>query len=127
MAIKTLRCCGNASLPEQRSTLRAIHTLNPPKKYICKLGGLSLNHSKHRSGAQGLMWGARGAFWPAAAMVVVVVTPFVFCAKATEILTNAIKTLKLVVCKQKKYLQLFIAKHIVIRVLLIVAWPDPKL
>jgi hypothetical protein len=30
------------------------------------------------------MWGARGPFLLAAAMVVVVVTPVVFCAKATE-------------------------------------------
>jgi hypothetical protein len=30
------------------------------------------------------MWGDRGPFPPAAAMVVVVVTPVVFCAKATE-------------------------------------------
>jgi hypothetical protein len=30
------------------------------------------------------MWGARGQFLPAAAMVVAVVTPVVFCAKATE-------------------------------------------
>jgi hypothetical protein len=37
-----------------------------------------------RRGAQGLMWGARGPFPLAAAMVVVVVTPVVFCAKATE-------------------------------------------
>ena len=42
------------------------------------------------------MWGARGPFPPAAAMVVAVVTPVVFCAKATEILKNA-KTLKVVV------------------------------
>jgi hypothetical protein len=40
MALKTLQCCGDASLPEQRSTLRG--------------------------------------------MVVVVVTPVVLCAKATE-------------------------------------------
>ena len=33
----------------------------------------------------GLMWGARGPFLPAAAMVVAVVMPVVFCAKATEI------------------------------------------
>jgi hypothetical protein len=38
----------------------------------------------HRRGAQGLMWGARGPFPPAVAMVVAVVTPVVFCAKATE-------------------------------------------
>jgi hypothetical protein len=30
------------------------------------------------------MWGARGAFLPAAAMAVAVVMPVVFCAKATE-------------------------------------------
>jgi hypothetical protein len=92
MALKTLRCCANASLQEQRSTLRAIHTLNPPPKYIRKLGGLSPIHSMHQRGAQGLMWGAtRGPFPRAAAMVVAVVTPVVFCAKATEILKNAKK------------------------------------
>jgi hypothetical protein len=30
------------------------------------------------------MWGVRGPFLPVAAMVVVVVTPVVFCATATE-------------------------------------------
>jgi hypothetical protein len=44
------------------------------------------------------MWGARGAFLPAAAMVVAVVTPVVLCAKATKKIN---KTLKLVVCYQK--------------------------
>ncbi len=40
------------------------------------------------------MWGTRGPFPPAAAMVVAVVTPVVFCAsKATE---KRNKTLKLV-------------------------------
>ncbi len=62
----------------------AIHTLNSPQKYICKLGGLSPIDLKRRRGAQGLMWGARGPFLPAAAMVVAVVMPVVFCAKATE-------------------------------------------
>ena len=33
---------------------------------------------------QVLMWGARGPFLPVAPMVVAVVTPVVFCAKATE-------------------------------------------
>ncbi len=84
MALKTLQCCGDSSLPEQRSTLRAINTLNPLKEHIRKLGGLSPIHSTRRRGAQGLMWGARGPFPLAAAMVVVVVTPVVFCAKATE-------------------------------------------
>jgi hypothetical protein len=35
------------------------------------------------------MWGARGPFLLAAAMVVAVMTSVVFCAKATEILKNA--------------------------------------
>ncbi len=56
----------------------------PPQKYIRKLGGLSPIHSTRRHGAPGLMWGARGLFPPAAAMVVAVVMPVVFCAKATE-------------------------------------------
>jgi hypothetical protein len=64
----------------------------PPKKYIRKLGGLSPIHSMHWRGAQGLMWGARGPFPPAAAMVVVVMMPVVFCAKATEIPKNATNT-----------------------------------
>ncbi len=84
MALKTLQCCGDSSLPEQRSALRAKNTLNPPKEYIRKLGGLSPIHSMHRRGAQGLMWGARGLFLLAVAMVVAVVTSVVFCAKATE-------------------------------------------
>jgi hypothetical protein len=84
MALKTLRCCGNLSSPEQRSTLRAINTLNPPPKYTRKHGRLPFIYLKHQRGAQGLMWGSRGQFLPAAALVVAVVTPVVFCAKATE-------------------------------------------
>jgi hypothetical protein len=37
---------------------------------------------------QGLMWDAMGPFLPAAAMVVVVVMPVVFCAKANEKYNN---------------------------------------
>jgi hypothetical protein len=84
MALKTLRCCGNSSSLEQRSALRAINTLNPPKEYIHKLGGLLSIHLTRQRRAQGLMWGARGPFPLAAAMVVAVVTPVVFCPKATE-------------------------------------------
>jgi hypothetical protein len=69
-----------------------MHTLNPPPKYIRKLGGLLPIHSMHWCGAQGLIWGARGPFLLVAAMAVVVVTPIVFCAKATEILKNAKNT-----------------------------------
>ncbi len=46
---------------------------------------------------------AQGAFLPAAAMIVVVVTRIVFCAEPTEILKNA-KTLKLVVCFENKFI-----------------------
>jgi hypothetical protein len=84
IALKTLRCCGDSSLLEQRSTLRAINTLNLSKNYIHKLGGLLPIHSAHRRGAQGLMWGTRGPFPPAAANVVAVVMPVVICTKATE-------------------------------------------
>jgi hypothetical protein len=69
MALKALLCSGNDELPQHWSVLRAINTLNSPKKYICLLGGLSPIHSTRRHGAQGLMWGARGPFSPAAAMV----------------------------------------------------------
>jgi hypothetical protein len=92
MALKTLQCCGDASSPEQRSALKAIHTLNPPQKCIRKLGGLSPIHSMHWRGAQSLMWGARGPFLPAATMVVAVVMPVVFCAKAPKILKNTKNT-----------------------------------
>jgi hypothetical protein len=67
------------------------HHVNPPPKYIHKLGGLSSIHLKHCRGAQGLMWGARGAFPQAAAMVVAVVMPVVFCAMATEKSNKIIK------------------------------------
>jgi hypothetical protein len=43
------------------------------------------------------MWGARGPLPPAAVMVVAVMTPVVFVLR---LLNSAIKTLKLVVCKQ---------------------------
>ncbi len=42
---------------------------NSPKSYIRFLGGLSPIHSTRRHRAKGLMWGARGPFPPAAAMV----------------------------------------------------------
>ena len=71
---------------------------NSPKNYIRLLGGLLPIHSTRRRGAKGLVWGARGPFPPAAAMVVAVVTPVVLCVKATEKIN---KTLKLVVCYQK--------------------------
>jgi hypothetical protein len=68
MALKALLCSGNDELPQHRSVLRAINILNSPKKYIRLLEGLLPIHSTHRRGAQGLMWGDRGPFLPAAAM-----------------------------------------------------------
>ncbi len=124
MALKTLRCCGYSSLPEQRSALRAINTLNPPKEYIRKLGGLLPIHSTRRRGAQRLMWGARVPFPPAAAMVVAVVTPVVFCAKATE---KRNKNTKISWWLPKSLFITIYVKHIVLHISLIVAWPEPEL
>jgi hypothetical protein len=69
MALKELLCFGDDALPQHWSVLRAIHTLNSPKNYIHLLGGLWTIHSMHWNEAQGLMWGTRGPFLPAAAMV----------------------------------------------------------
>ncbi len=55
-----------------------------PQKYTHKLDRLLLIHLLRWRGAQGLMWGTRGPFLPAAAMVVAVVTPVLFYAKANE-------------------------------------------
>ncbi len=131
IALKTLRCCGDSSSPEQRSALRAINTLNPPKEYIRKLGGLLPIHSTCRRRAQGLMWGARGPFPLAAAMVVAVVTPVMFCAKATEKRNKNTKiswwlpkSLFITIC-YKTYFNSYIANGSVARAR-VVAWPKPK-
>jgi hypothetical protein len=58
-----------APYPQHWSVLRAIHTRNRPKNYICMLGGLSPIHMLRQHGAQGLIWGTRGPFLPAAVMV----------------------------------------------------------
>jgi hypothetical protein len=69
MALKVLLCSGDDELPQHRSVLRAINTLNSPKKYIRLLGGLLPINLTHQRRAQDLMWGTRGPFLPAAAMV----------------------------------------------------------
>jgi hypothetical protein len=69
MALKELLCSGDDELPQHRSVLRAIHILNSSKNYIRKLGGLSPIHLTRWRRAQGLMWGARGPFLPAVAML----------------------------------------------------------
>ncbi len=69
MPLKALLCSSNDALQQYWSVLRAVHTLNSPKNYIHLLGGLSTIRLTHWIGAQGLMWGTRGLFPPAAAMV----------------------------------------------------------
>ncbi len=69
MPLKALLCSGNDETPQHRSVLRAVNTLNSPKKYLCLLRGLLSIHLTCWRGAQGLMWGARGPFPPAAAIV----------------------------------------------------------
>ncbi len=64
------------------------------------------------------MWGTRGQFPLAAAMVVAVVMPVVFVIRLLKL---SIKTLTLVVCNQFLYELLCIVKHILFHVLLIVA------
>ena len=51
-------------------SLWVIDPLNPSKKRIGLLGGSSSINPTQRHGTKGLMWGARGQFPPAAAMVV---------------------------------------------------------
>ncbi len=131
MALKTLPCCGNSSLPEQRSALRAIKTLNPPKEYIRKLGGLSPIHSTRWRRVQGLMWGARGPFPLAVAMVVAVVMPVVFSAKATEKRNENTKVSwwlpksLFITIYCKTYCNSCIANSSVARAR-VVAWPEPE-
>ncbi len=83
MVLKTLQCCGNASSPEQRSALRGTHTLNPQKLHLLSQGVVA-HPLEAAAQSAGLMWGTRGPFLPAVAMVVEIVMPVVFCAKATE-------------------------------------------
>ena len=73
MALKTLQCCGNASLPEQRSTFSNIDPLNPSKQYIHLLRGLFPIRLTHHCATWGLIWGIRGPFPPEAVMVVTVI------------------------------------------------------
>jgi hypothetical protein len=103
----------------------------PVQKYIHKIGRLSSIYSKHQRGMQGHMWGARGPFPPAAAMVVAVVTPVVFCAKATE-KRNKISKISWWLPKSlfitiycKIFCNSYIANCSVARAP-VVAWPEPE-
>jgi hypothetical protein len=55
------------------TSLIGLDPLNPSKKRIGLLGGVSFNNQMHWRRTKGLMRGARGPFPPAAAMVVIVV------------------------------------------------------
>ncbi len=67
--LKVLLCSSNDALPQHRSVLRAIRTLNNPKNCICLLGKYSPIKQRCWSRVQGLMWGARGPFLPVVATV----------------------------------------------------------
>ncbi len=69
MALKVLICSGDDESPLHWSVLGAINTLNSPENYIRLLRGLSPIYLMHWRGAQGLMWGNRGLFLLAVAMV----------------------------------------------------------
>ncbi len=69
MDLKALLCSGDDESPLHRSVLGTINALNSPKSYIRLLRGLSPIHSTRWRGAKGLMWGTRGPFPLAAAMV----------------------------------------------------------
>ncbi len=72
VALKMLRCCGDASSLEQRSMLRAIDPLKPPK-HICLLGGMSPINPMHQCLKFCLLWGAREYFHSMAVTVWLVV------------------------------------------------------
>ncbi len=103
----------------------------PPPKYNCKFGRLSSIYSKRWRRAQGLMWGTRGPFPPAAAIVVAVVTPVVVCAKATEKRNKNTKNswwlLKslFITIYCKTYCNSYIANCSVAQAQ-VVAWPEPN-
>ncbi len=84
MAFKVLLCSGDASLPEQRSILRAIHPFNPNKKHIRFLGGSSAINPTCRCRTQGVLWASRGLFLPAAAMAGLVLLPVVALGTAVS-------------------------------------------
>jgi hypothetical protein len=97
VALKTLRCCGDSSSPEQRSTLRGIHTLNPPKTTSAISGGCRpsiRSVSAERKASCGALGGhsRRRRLW--------LWRLWRQLCFELRLLKNSIKTLKLVVCKQ---------------------------
>jgi hypothetical protein len=77
------------------------------------------------------MWGARGPFPPAAAMAVAVVTPVVFCAKATEKFNKhtkiscLLKIILFIIISCKTYCNSYIANNSVAQAR-VVAWLEPE-
>ncbi len=69
MPVEVLLCSGDDASSQHRSVLRAIRTLNSLTNYIRMLRGLSPIHSTGWRRGKGLMWGTRGPYLPAAAIV----------------------------------------------------------
>jgi hypothetical protein len=130
MALNILQCCGNSSSSGQKSALRAIHTLNPPPK-IHPLAWGVVAYPFVALAWSGIMWGARGPFLPAVAMAVAVVTPVVFCAKATEKcnkntkISCFIEIILFIIISFQTYCNSYIA-HCSVAQARFVAWLEPK-
>ncbi len=104
MALKTLQCCGNSSLSEQRSTLRAIITLKPPKITSASLGGCNLfiqSIGVERKASCGVLEGhcclRQPWLWRLWCQLCFVI----------RLLKSSINILKLVVCNQYLYVLLY--------------------
>ena len=85
MALKALLCSGDDELPQYWSVLRAINTLNSPQNTSASSG--ACHPSIQSIGAErNASCGALGGnfHWWRPWLFVAVVTPVVFCGKATE-------------------------------------------
>jgi hypothetical protein len=75
MALKALLCSSDDASPQHQSVLRAIHTLNSPKNYICLLGGCDPSIQRicgERKASCGALGEHFCRWWPWSAMVVLV-------------------------------------------------------
>jgi hypothetical protein len=101
----------------------------PPQRIHPQAWGVIAHPFGCRRRAQGLMWGARGPLPPAAAMVVAVVMPVVFCAKATEKkhtkISSWLPKSLFITLYCKTYCNSYIANSRVARAQ-VVAWPEPE-
>ncbi len=119
MALKTLRCCGDSSLPERFEGYT--HPQPPQKITSASSGGCKLfirsvsTECKASCGVLGghFHWRRPWLWW-------------LWCqlCYAIRLLKISIKVLKLVICNQCLYVQIYVVKHIIIHVLLVVAWTE---